>query len=198
MRMTSTRVDGMGSELVSDRGGTESVVTSASTAEDVHGSRSGWELRLIHVEMSKFAVVGGVTFLIDAGIFFALKTTVLAGKPMTANILAILIATIVNYVLSREWAFKHRGGRQRKHEAALFFFFSGIGIVLATTPLWVSNYLLDLRVPHVSQTVENTADFISAKILGTGLSSVFRWWSSRKLVFPDSVATRDKTTRNDR
>ncbi|WP_432278936.1 GtrA family protein [Nocardia brasiliensis] len=43
------------------------------------------------------------------------------GKPVTANMVAVLIATVVSYVLNREWAFTSRGGHERRHEAALFF-----------------------------------------------------------------------------
>ena len=44
--------------------------------------------------------------------------TVLETKPLTAKIIAVLVATIVSYVLNREWSFRTRGGRERHHEAA--------------------------------------------------------------------------------
>jgi len=61
---------------------------------------------------------------------FALKHTVLTDKPIVSKVIATTIATIVSYILNREWSFRTRGGRVRHHEAALFFLISGIGIAL--------------------------------------------------------------------
>ena len=52
-------------------------------------------------------------------------------------------------------------------------------------PLWFSSYVLQLRVPDVSLTVENIADFISAYIIGNLLQMAFRFWAFRRWVFPD-------------
>ena len=52
-------------------------------------------------------------------------------------------------------------------------------------PLWFSSYVLQLRVPDVSLTVENIADFISAYIIGNLLQMGFRFWAFRRWVFPD-------------
>ena len=52
-------------------------------------------------------------------------------------------------------------------------------------PLWFSSYVFELRVPHVSLTVENIADFVSAYILGNLLQMAFRFWAFRRWVFPD-------------
>jgi hypothetical protein len=67
----------------------------------------------------------------------------------------------------------------------LFFAFSGVGVLLSMAPLWISSYVLHLRVPEVSLTVENVADFISAYILGNLLQMGFRFWAFRRWVFPD-------------
>ncbi len=40
-------------------------------------------------------------------------------------------------VLNREWSFRDRGGRERHHEALLFFAFSGVGVLLSMAPLAV-------------------------------------------------------------
>jgi putative flippase GtrA len=54
-----------------------------------------------HRELLKFALVGGTTWVIDTAVFLVLKATVLADKPITAKIIAVLVATIVSYVLNR-------------------------------------------------------------------------------------------------
>jgi putative flippase GtrA len=138
-----------------------------------------------HRELVKFALVGGTTWVIDTLVFILLKSSVLVEKPVTAKVIAVLMATIVSYVLNREWSFRTRGGRERHHEAALFFLISGIGIAVYTAPLAISRYLLHLQVPEVSLLTQEVADFVSGQIIGVLLGMAFRWWGFRRFVFPD-------------
>lgn len=145
-------------------------------------------LALKHREVLKFAAVGGTAFLVDNTVFYGLKLTILEPKPVTAKVIAVLMATIVSYVLNREWSFRTRGGHERRHEAALFFLVSGIGLVLSSAPLWISRYVFRLETPDVSLVTQEIADFVSAQIIGTLIAMVFRFWALRKWVFPDEKA----------
>ncbi len=138
-----------------------------------------------HHELIKFAIVGATTFVIDSALFYTLKLTVLEPKPVTAKVVSGIVAVIASYIFNREWRFRDRGGRERHHEALLFFAISGVGVLLAMAPLWFSSYVLQLRVPAVSLTMENIADFISAYIIGNLLQMAFRFWAFRRWVFPD-------------
>ena len=141
-----------------------------------------------HRELLKFGTVGAICFVLTNIVNYALKLTVLHNNPVTALILAVLVATVVSYVLSREWSFRTRGGRERQHEAALFFIISGISVGLNSLPLAISRYLLDLRTPHVGLFTQEIADFVSGMILGTLVAMVFRWWAFKKWVFPEEGA----------
>ncbi|MCF7553284.1 GtrA family protein [Pseudonocardia sp. WMMC193] len=143
-----------------------------------------------HRELLKFAMVGGSTWVIDTAVFLILKGTVLAEKPLTAKIIAVLVATIVSYVLNREWSFRTRGGRERHHEALLFFLISGIGVAVYSAPLAASRYLFHLQVPEVSLLTQEVADFVSGQILGTLVGMAFRWWAFRRFVFPEKDVRR--------
>jgi putative flippase GtrA len=138
-----------------------------------------------HHELIKFAIVGATTFVIDSAVFFTLKLTVLEPKPVTAKIIAGIVAVIASYILNREWSFQNRGGRERHHEALLFFGVSAVGVLLSMAPLWISSYVLLLRVPNVTLMTENIADFVAAYILGNLLQMAFRFWAFRRWVFPD-------------
>ena len=146
------------------------------------------DIALRHSELIKFAIVGGTTFVIDSAIFYTLKLSILAEKPVTAKIIAGVIAVIASYILNREWSFKNRGGRERAHEAVLFFGVSGVGVVLSFIPLYISSYVFNLRQPDVSLTVENIADFVSAYVIGNILQMAFRFWAMRRFVFPEEFA----------
>ncbi|TCP56102.1 putative flippase GtrA [Tamaricihabitans halophyticus] len=141
-----------------------------------------------HRELLKFGVVGGICFVVTIVLNYALKLTVLNDKPLTAQGIAILVATIVSYLLSREWSFRTRGGRERRYEAALFFLISGIAVGINVLPLAVSRYLLHLQVPQVTLLTQEVADFGSGIIVGTLLAMVFRWWAFKKWVFPEENA----------
>ena len=145
-----------------------------------------------HRELLKFAIVGGTTFLVDNGVWYFLKLSVLESKPTTAKAIAIIVATIVSYVLNREWSFRTRGGRERAHEATLFFVISGVAVVVNLIPLLISRYWLHLEVPHVSRFVQEVADFASGSIIGMLLAMVFRFWGFKKWVFPDELGERRK------
>ncbi|MEN3308500.1 MAG: hypothetical protein V7603_4702 [Micromonosporaceae bacterium] len=143
---------------------------------------------LHHRELLKFAMVGGTAFVVDTAIFIGLKDTVLSSKPVTAKVISTLVATIVSYILNREWSFRTRGGRERHHEAGLFFLVSAIGLVLTSAPLWLSRYGLHLETPYVSRLAMEVADFVSAQVIGTLVAMAFRWWAFRRFVFPHADA----------
>lgn len=145
-------------------------------------------LLIKHRELLKFAVVGTACFVLTNIVNYALKLTVLRSNPVTAQALAVIVATVVSYVLSREWSFRTRGGRERQHEAALFFVISGIAVGLNSLPLAISRYMLDLRTPHVGLLTQEIADYVSGMILGTLVAMIFRWWAFKKWVFPKAGA----------
>jgi putative flippase GtrA len=148
------------------------------------------DVAIKHRELVKFALVGATTWVIDTTVFLLLKVYVLEAKPITAKVIAVLVATIVSYVLNREWSFRTRGGRERHHEAALFFIISGIGVAVYTAPLAISRYVLELKVPGVSLFTQEVADFVSGQIIGVLAGMAFRWWAFRRFVFPDEHVRR--------
>ncbi|WP_040527333.1 GtrA family protein [Gordonia paraffinivorans] len=143
-------------------------------------------LVLRHHELIKFAMVGGTTFVFDLAVFYSLSLTILESKPVIAKVIAGVLATILSYILNREWAFKNRGGRERHHEALLFFLISGIGVVLQAAPLYIGNNVFDMRANlSVSEVV--VVDFVLGYIIGNLLQMAFRFWALRKFAFPEEL-----------
>ena len=155
-------------------------------------------IALKHRELVKFALVGGTCFVIDTVLFFGIKTVVLPNNPVTAKIIATLVATIVSYILNREWSFRTRGGRERHHEALLFFLVNGIGIVLNSAPLYIARYAFHLQEPHVSRLTEEISDFLSAQIIGTLIAMAFRWYGYKNWVFPEENARKGRSIEDEK
>jgi putative flippase GtrA len=159
-----------------------------------HPTRTGGSLASLttllgrHAELVRFAIVGAGTFVVDTAVFLLLENTILEPKPVTAKILAVLVATVIGYLANREWSFRARGGLARPREATRYFVVSGIALAVNAAPLGISRYALHLAVPYVSAFSEQVADLISAQVVGTLLAMAFRWWAFRRWVFPTALA----------
>ena len=123
---------------------------------------------------------GLVAYVIDVGLFnlmvHAGNPGVFENKPVTAKIIAAVIATLFAYAANREWTWRDRRRQGFAREYALFLLLNGVALVITIIPLAISRYVLDLD--------SALADNISANVIGVGLGTIFRFWSYRKWVFP--------------
>ena len=138
-------------------------------------------------ELAKFLVVGGTSYVVDVGLFSLLSHTVLAEKVVTAKAISVVIATIFSYILNREWSFNSRGGRERHHEAMLFFVVNGIALGLNLVPLAISQYVFGISSGNYSALTVTIANFVAANVIGTALGMAFRFWAYRRFVFPEEL-----------
>jgi putative flippase GtrA len=133
-------------------------------------------------EVAKFGIVGLVALVFDVGLFnllrFAGGEGPLYDKPLTAKAISVTVATVVAYLGNRFWTFRNRARTGFAREYLLFFVLNGVGLAISVGVLWISHYGLNLRTP--------LADNISANVIGLGLGTLFRFWSYRRWVFPDS------------
>ncbi|MBS4103843.1 GtrA family protein [Tsukamurella paurometabola] len=139
-----------------------------------------------HHELIKFAIVGSTTAVFDLAIFYGLVLTVLDEKPTVAKIFSGVCAVILSYILNSEWSFKHRGGREKHHEALLFFIISGIGVLIMAAPIFIANNFFDLRNVD-SKTTLIIVDFVLNYIVGNLLQMAFRFWALRRWAFPEDM-----------
>ncbi|PZV97064.1 Putative flippase GtrA (transmembrane translocase of bactoprenol-linked glucose) [Micromonospora phaseoli] len=134
-------------------------------------------------EMSKFATVGGFAFLVDFALF-----NYLIGpqgvEQITAKTISTVIAATFAFLGNRFWTWRHRQRSNPAREYALFFFFNTVGLGIAVACLAISHYGLGSIWPAVFQT--RLADNIASFVVGTGLGTLFRFWSYRRFVFVDA------------
>ncbi|MBX7269149.1 GtrA family protein [Micromonospora sp. Llam7] len=134
-------------------------------------------------ELSKFATVGGVAFLVDFALF-----NYLIGpqgvEQVTAKTISTVLAASFAFVGNRFWTWRHRKRSNPAREYALFFFFNAVGLGIAVACLAISRYGLGSIWPTVFQT--RLADNIASFVVGTGLGTLFRFWSYRRFVFVEA------------
>ncbi|MGV8978028.1 MAG: GtrA family protein [Cellulomonas sp.] len=129
------------------------------------------------VELSRFLAVGGVSFVVDLGLFNLLRFgpgELLLHKPLTAKVLSVAAATLVSWVGNRHWTFADHRTAQRGRELLLYAVINVLGVLIGIATLAFSHYTLGLRTP--------LADNIST-IFGIALGTIVRYVGYKKYVF---------------
>jgi putative flippase GtrA len=145
-------------------------------------------------ELSKFATVGGFAFLVDLALFNYLSS-VRHVPPVAAKTISTIIAATLAFLGNRFWTWRHRQGANPARAYALFFFFNAVGLGIAVACLAISRYGLGAVWPEVFQTP--LADNIASFIVGTGLGTLFRFWSYRRFVFVEAGTPAAPATSHD-
>ena len=131
---------------------------------------------LIH-EAAKFGVVGVIAFVVTEVATNVLHFSVGLG-PLTAIVVASIIATVVSYVGNRYWTFRHKEGAGLSREYTVFFVLNAIGIGIQLACNGFVYYALGLH---------GKLSYNIALVVGVGLGTLFRFWSYRKFVWKAPV-----------
>lgn len=129
------------------------------------------------VELTRFLTVGGVAFVVDVGLYNLLRFgpgELLEAKPITAKVVATLVATLVSWIGNRLWTFAAQRTRHRGRELLLFAVINGLCLVIGAAPLAISQYVLHLDGP-VPDNVAN--------LLGIALGTALRYLGYKRFVF---------------
>ena len=134
----------------------------------------------IHIEASRYVVVGLFAMILDVAIFnFLLSMKLLSDTsqtPFVAKCISTVIAVCAAYLGHRFWTFKHRtGSSSTRNQVGLFILVNAVGLLIALSCLWVSRYVLGFT--------SQLSDNISANFIGLILATVFRFLASRQFVF---------------
>src|SRR5579863_2511362 len=129
-------------------------------------------------ELAKFGVVGLIGSIVDLGGADYLHVHMGIG-PMVSKGLSITAATIVTYLGSRFWTFRHRVNQALLREGMLFLVLNVVGLAIAEAVIAFTTYGLDMK----SELAYN-----GASVAGTGLGTIFRYFSYKKWVFLPGTA----------
>ena len=95
-------------------------------------------------ELAKFGVVGLIGSIIDLGGAAYLHGAVGIG-PMVAKALSITAATVITYLGSRFWTFRHRVNQALLREGALFVALNVVGLAIAECVIALVTYGFGLK-----------------------------------------------------
>jgi putative flippase GtrA len=124
-------------------------------------------------ELAKFGVVGLIGSVIDLGGAAYLHGTLGVG-PMVSKGLSIAAATVVTYLGSRFWTFRHRVNQNLLREGTLFVALNIVGLAIAECVIALVTYGFGLK---------GALAYNAASVVGTGLGTIFRYFSYKKWVF---------------
>ncbi len=124
-------------------------------------------------EIAKFGVVGGIGAIVDLGGSGVLYGVYHFG-PLKAKAIAFVIATVITYVGNRFWTFRHRVNQHWLREIIFFLVLNGLGLLIAEAVIGFTAYGLDKH---------GNLAYNAANIVGTGLGTIFRYFTYKKWVW---------------
>jgi putative flippase GtrA len=135
-------------------------------------------------EVSKFGVVGAISFAIDFTVFNVLLQA--GSETLVAKTISTVVATTAAFVGNRFWTWRHREHQHMGKQYGMFFFLNAVGLGIGLACLALSHYGLGQIWPALQSRL---ADNISGQLVGTVFGTLFRFWSYRRFVFRDTADT---------
>jgi putative flippase GtrA len=158
----------------------ETASPTAVATERVTGLRSRIDparLRAWLLEMTRFLIVGGASFVVDLGLYNLLvfgPGQPLGHKPITAKVIATAIATLASWLGNRNWTFADQRTDRRGRELLIYGALNVVGALVPIGTLAFSRYVLHLAGP-----LEDNI----ATILGIAAATILRYVGYKLWVF---------------
>ncbi|MDR0483202.1 MAG: GtrA family protein [Cellulomonadaceae bacterium] len=126
-------------------------------------------------ELLRFGAVGGVAFVVNFGVFNLARA--LGLSPLWANVVAVVVATLVSWLGNRFWTFSERKTQAPRREVIGFFVVNIVGLLIENAMLGITHYGLGFTALWM----DNLSKFV-----GTGIGTIFRYVAYRRWVFTGS------------
>jgi len=118
------------------------------------------------LQIFKFAIVGGIAFVIDYVTLIICKEVFHLNTLLSAAI-AFTVSVIINYILSVKWVFDVSDKHSGKRNFIIFIVFSVMGLGLTELIMWIGEDLLHISyliVKIVATIIVMIFNFITRKI----------------------------------
>jgi putative flippase GtrA len=132
-------------------------------------------------QIASFGLVGGIAFVVDVGVYNALRATLLQDSPIWSKVVSVAVATVVAWLGNRYLTFRRERSPHAIREGVLFAVINVVGLLIAAGCLFVSHYVFGFT--------SQLADNISGNGVGLVLGTLFRFVAYRWLVFSPQSRT---------
>jgi len=95
-------------------------------------------------KLLRFAAVSAVTVPLGMALLWLLLRADL--QPFVANLIAVAVSTIPNYLLNRRWVWNKGGAHSVSREIAPFWALAFLGLLLSTVLVWIASRFTDLDI----------------------------------------------------
>lgn len=121
------------------------------------------------IQFFRYIFVGGISFIVDFSLLFAL-TNYLNLFYLVSAAIAFILGLITNYFLSVFWIFKKRKFKKRSHEFIIFAVIGIVGVFLNELIIWFFTDIVNLH-------------YLISKIISTIIILSFNFFVRKKILF---------------
>lgn len=120
-------------------------------------------------EFFRYLIVGGIAFIVDAGVLFLLVSQ-FGMNYLLAAMLSFLTGTVTNYLISISWVFRYRAIQTESLEFGIFLLTGVLGLV-------ISLGVMDILTGHFG------LHYMLAKVVATLTALAFNYLSRKWVLF---------------
>lgn len=131
-------------------------------------------MKKLWAQIWKFGIVGGISFLIDFGIF-ALLSNGLHVHYLISNFFSFTISLIVNYLLSMKFVFVRKDNADKRIEFIIFTILSAVGLLLNEGIIYLWHDVIYGSIPLLSNMISENFSKLFGKIVATGIVMVYNF-----------------------
>ena len=131
-------------------------------------------MKKIIEQFLKFAVVGGISFLVDFTVY-TIMCNVLHIHYIIAGVLGFTVSVVVNYILSMRYVFLSKDDMRKDKEFFIFVVLSLMGMFLNIILLYLCIDILYSNLGYLKQLLSIERMNIVAKVFATGVVMVFNF-----------------------
>ena len=131
-------------------------------------------MKKIIEQFLKFAVVGGISFLVDFTVY-TIMCNVLHIHYIIAGVLGFTVSVVVNYILSMRYVFLSKDDMRKDKEFFIFVVLSLMGMFLNIILLYLCIDILYSNLGYLKQLLSNEWMNIVSKVFATGVVMVFNF-----------------------
>ena len=126
------------------------------------------------IQIFKFIIVGGISFIIDF-VIYTVMCNILQIHYIIAGITGFIISVVANYILSMRFVFESKEDMRKDKEFVIFVVLSLIGMLINSVILYICIDLIYRYCYWLKEMISVKLMNVIAKIIATGIVMVYNF-----------------------